>query len=62
MTKHFCNVCGKKYIEEGLVALLTEEVDSSFDIIEEAVCPVCCNKIKEFIASVQKENGIDNKE
>lgn len=59
MIKHFCNICEKPNIEENLVALLTAEVDSTADIIEDAVCPKCCNKIKEFILSLKKENGIE---
>ena len=59
MIKYFCNICGTGHIEDDLVALITEEIDSSVDIIEDAVCPECCNKIKEFIVSLKKENGIE---
>ena len=58
MIKHFCNICGTEHIEEDLVALLTEEVVSSSDIIEETVCPECCNEVKEFIISLKEKNGI----
>ena len=58
MIKHLCDMCGEEHIEEDLVALLTEEIDSCSDIIEEAVCPECCNRIREFIKTVQIEHGI----
>lgn len=61
MIKHFCNICGIEHIEDDLVALLKEEKDSSFDILEDTVCPECCNNIKEFIEEQKRRHNIESK-
>lgn len=62
MIKHFCDMCGEHYGDEDdledLVTLATGWDDAFDEVILEEVCPVCCNKIKEFIVSVQKEKGV----
>lgn len=62
MTKHFCNICGNEVdSKEDLVALLTETEDSTSDIIDDAVCPECCNNIKEFIEEQKIRHNVESK-
>lgn len=64
MIKHFCDMCGEVYGDdlEDLVTLATGWEDAFDEVILEEVCPECCNRIREFIKTVQNEHGIKTEE